>query len=103
MISPALELAIALIAQDQSIPAYLCSGVPRDVDDIDRVRLGVGMIDGNGGMIAVDREGVAVCIAYDVKGQLVTSLSAAMPLRVHRGSRAKVGPLAMGKNGVAHL
>lgn len=96
-LSPALELAVRLLARGEEIPCHLCSRIPTDVADIQRCTLGHGPVSGEGGLIRVHVTGMAQCLAYDVRGQLVTSLSAAMPLEVRRGVLAKVGPLALGR------
>lgn len=101
-LSPVLEMAVALLAKGLTIPAFLCEAVPKRVTDIDGVRLGLGMIDGNGGTIKVDRSGTVVCLAYDVGGQLVTSITTGMPCPVKFGARCRVGPMAFGKAGVPH-
>jgi hypothetical protein len=95
-LSPALELAVSLIAEGQTIPAHLCCDNPRDVADIERCSLGVGMVDGNGGMIEATRQGTVVCLAYDVRGQLVTSTTTGMPCPVQEGAQCRVGPMTNG-------
>lgn len=99
-VSPVLELAVRLIAEGWDIPAFLCDAPPFNHHDIARCRLGAGMINSNGGEFEIEREGVAVCIAYDVRQKVATSRTTAMPVRVHPGQRVVVGPLAFGKNGV---
>lgn len=101
-LSPALELAVSLIAEGQTIPAHLCCDDPKDVADIDRCSLGVGHVDGNGGLIVALRPGTVVCLAYDVRGQLVTSTTTGMPCPVQQGAQCKVGPMALGKDGRPH-
>ena len=95
VLSPALELAIQLFAEGRTIPAHLCAATPVDVHDIRRVRLGFGRVGADGGTLQIDKEGVATCIAYDVQGQLVTSVTPAMPIRVHPGQQAKVRALTL--------
>jgi hypothetical protein len=101
-LSPALELAVSLLANGQTIPAHLCDRKPKDVDDIARCAIGTGVIDGNGGVICVHKPGDVVCIAYDVRGLLVTSTTTGMPCRVNAGAQCKVGTLTFGKEGVPH-
>ena len=101
-LSPALELALRMTMEDEAIPAYLCDEQPQNVADIERCALGRGAVDAEGGIIAVQRDGVAECIAYDVKGQLAVSRTTGMPCRVYAGARCKVGPLAFGKDGKPH-
>lgn len=101
-LSPALELAVAMIAEGHTIPAYLCKGTPVSVSDIGRVRLGVGMLGGDGGIIAVDKPGLASCIAYDVRGQLVLTRPLGLPAMVHASQHCRVGPLTFGKDGKPH-
>lgn len=101
-LSPALELAVSLLAEGHTIPAHLCDRWPKDVADIARCSIGTGLIDGNGGTIHVHSPGDAVCLAYDVRGQLVTSTTTGMPCRVTNGAQCRVGPLAFGKDGKPH-
>lgn len=98
-LSPVLELAVRLLARGEEIPCHLCNDIPSDVADIDRCSLGHGTISAEGGLVRVLRNGLAQCLAYDVRGQLVVSMSAAMPLRLREKDVAKVGPLALGKHG----
>ena len=101
-LSPALELAVRLLAEGQAIPASLCNAKPLSVGDIKRVRLGHGEVSAEGGLISVTRSGVCRCIAYDVRGQLVTTQTTAMPCQVTGGTHAKIGALVSGSNGVPH-
>lgn len=94
-LSPALRLAVNLIAEGKTIPVHLCAEIPVDVRDIRRVRLGHGRVGSDGGLLHVTRTGTARCLAYEVEGQLVTTVTAAMPIDVHPGQSAKVRALSL--------
>lgn len=94
-LSPALQLAVDLIANGAEIDCWLCSAIPDNVDDIARVALGSGTINVGGGMVTVEHAGTAVCLAYDVNGQLLTTTTTNMPLIVWQGTGARVRALTL--------
>jgi len=94
-LSPALTMAVQLIANGDRIAAYLCDRMPHSVADIENCSIGSGNIGGDGGMLFVRKDAEAVCIAYDVGGQLVVSTPQNLPCRVAKGAQCKVGPLTL--------
>jgi hypothetical protein len=81
---------------------HLCAAKPRDVDGIQSYSLGKGLVSRNGGEFHVTKSGVAVCIAFDTYGTLVTTRPENCPAQVHVGQRVIVGPLSLRYNGDAN-
>lgn len=94
-LSPALQLAVHLIAQGEAICAYLCDHVPLTVEDMKEHALGVGWVDVNGGEIKLHRKGWIECVGYDVGGSLVVTKPNYCPQFGRAGQRARVGTLTM--------
>lgn len=101
-LSPAIKMAVRLLAMNETLSGALCHSIPKSVEDIDRVRLGEGRVGARGGEFVCTRAGTALCIAYDVDGQLLITRPSGLPMPVSNGQRAIVGPLVFGLDGQPH-